>query len=135
MVKIHTIEKIDSMYIAIYGRVSTEKQSIDGFGLDLQVEELINEPEKNGLEYRTYIDSGISGISIKKREGLKQLSEDVIKGTISELWVTRLSRLGRNTRDVLRSNNNLDTKRGIRKYVKKINAKKGFVRYLEVDLD
>ena len=31
------------MYIAIYGRVSTEKQLTDGFGLDVQLNELITE--------------------------------------------------------------------------------------------
>jgi len=89
------------MYIAIYGRVSTEKQCTDGFGLDVQLRELITEAEENKLEFKTYIDQGISGTSIHKRKGLQDMLDDVQKGLIKEVWVTKLSRLGRNTRDVL----------------------------------
>jgi site-specific DNA recombinase len=89
------------MYIAIYGRVSTEKQYTDGFGLDVQLKELISEAQENKLEYKTYIDQGISGTSINKRLGLQNMLDDVEKGIVKEVWVTKLSRLGRNTRDVL----------------------------------
>ncbi len=89
------------MKIAIYGRVSTKKQLIEGSGLDVQIEELIKEAEKNGDEYQEYIDSGISGTSIEKRDGLQKLLEDIKLGEIKEVHVTKLSRLGRNTRDVL----------------------------------
>lgn len=89
------------MYIAIYGRVSTEKQSTDGFGLDIQLKELITEAKENNQEYKEYIDQGITGTSITQRFGLKSMLDDVSKGIIKEVWVTKLSRLGRNTRDVL----------------------------------
>lgn len=87
--------------IAIYGRVSTKKQSVDGYGLDVQLEELVRKVEDEGQDYREYIDEGISGTSIDKREGLQQLLEDIKSGQIKEVHVTKLSRLGRNTRDVL----------------------------------
>lgn len=87
--------------IAIYGRVSTEKQTTDGYGLDVQLNELVNEAESKGLSHREYIDSGISGTSIDKREGLQRMIQDLKTGEISEVWVTKLSRLGRNSRDVL----------------------------------
>lgn len=89
------------MYIAIYGRVSTEKQSTDGFGLDVQLKELITEAIESKQEFKEYIDQGISGTSITRRLGLQSMLEDVSKGIIKEVWVTKLSRLGRNTRDVL----------------------------------
>lgn len=87
--------------IAIYGRVSTEKQASSGYGLDVQLEELINKVKDLGDEYREYIDKGISGTSIEKREGLQRLMEDIKTGEITEVYCTKLSRLGRNTRDVL----------------------------------
>ncbi|AUD64985.1 hypothetical protein BK011_04565 [Tenericutes bacterium MZ-XQ] len=89
------------MSIAIYGRVSTDKQIADGFGLDVQRKELITEAESKGLEYLEYIDMGITGTSMKKRKELQRLLEDIEEGKIKEVWVTKLSRLGRNTRDVL----------------------------------
>ncbi len=89
------------MSIAIYGRVSTQKQTDEGFGLDVQLQELVKEATEKGVEYSEYIDSGISGTSLDKREGLQSLLEDIKKGEITEVWVTKLSRLGRNSRDVL----------------------------------
>lgn len=69
--------------------------------MDVQLKELITEAEENKLEFKTYIDQGISGTSLHKRLGLQNLLEDVKSGLINEVWVTKLSRLGRNTRDVL----------------------------------
>ncbi len=89
------------MKVAIYGRVSTKRQIEKGSGLDVQLEELIKEVEKSGQDYAEYMDEGISGTSLEKREGLQKLLEDIKKGDISEVHVTKLSRLGRNTRDVL----------------------------------
>lgn len=89
------------MCIAIYARVSTEKQLIEGFGLDVQMKELMDEAIENKLSYKKYVDSGITGTSIDKREGLQELLKDIKYGDINEVWVTKLSRLGRNTRDVL----------------------------------
>lgn len=89
------------MNVAIYSRVSTDKQLIDGFGIDVQRKELLEEVQKKGYSYGEYNDMGITGTSIDKREDLKRLLEDVEKGKIDEVWVTKLSRLGRNTRDVL----------------------------------
>jgi site-specific DNA recombinase len=98
---IHTAERNDSMNIAIYSRVSTDKQVIDGFGIDIQKQELIAEVKKQGYVYKEYTDMGISGTSIYKRKDLQRLLEDIESGDIAEVWVTKLSRLGRNTRDVL----------------------------------
>jgi site-specific DNA recombinase len=89
------------MCVAIYARVSTEKQLIEGFGLDVQMKELMDEAVENKLTYKKYVDSGITGTSIDKREGLQELLKDIKDGDIEEVWVTKLSRLGRNTRDVL----------------------------------
>ncbi len=89
------------MYIAIYCRVSTERQINDGFGLDIQKREMIEEATKHKFNYKEYVDYGITGTSIDKRTALKEILEDIKSGKISEVWVTKLSRLGRNTRDVL----------------------------------
>jgi site-specific DNA recombinase len=89
------------MYVAMYSRVSTDKQIIDGFGIDVQRKELVAEAIGKGIAYKEYTDMGITGTSIIKRKELQRLLEDVQSGLISEVWVTKLSRLGRNTRDVL----------------------------------
>jgi len=89
------------MYVAIYSRVSTNRQINKGFGLDIQRNELINEAKNLNVEYKEYFDSGFTGTSIKDRKALEGMLRDVEEGLISEVWVTKLSRLGRNTRDVL----------------------------------
>ena len=55
------------MFVAIYCRVSTEKQINDGFGLDIQKSEMIEEAVKQKLDYKEYVDYGITGTSIDKR--------------------------------------------------------------------
>ena len=87
--------------IALYARVSTMQQADDGFGLDVQLKELRALAEASGHQYIEYIDRGISGTDIEKRLGLQELLEEIKNDSIKEVWVTKLSRLGRNSRDVL----------------------------------
>ena len=90
-----------STHVAIYGRVSTANQADTGYGLDVQLQELRKSADEQGYNYTEYIDRGISGTDVEKRLGLQELLKDIQNKAIDEVWVTKLSRLGRNSRDVL----------------------------------
>ncbi|QMS85270.1 recombinase family protein [Candidatus Xianfuyuplasma coldseepsis] len=87
--------------IAIYIRVSSDKQLKQGFSFEDQEEKLIEEVKREKQEYIVYRDGGISGTKIDNRQGLIRLMKDVELGLISKVYVTKLSRLARNARDLL----------------------------------
>jgi site-specific DNA recombinase len=83
-----------------YIRVSTEKQAEEGVSLDAQKEKIrawcdMHDYELVAIEE----DAGVSGKSMKKREGLRQALARVEKGTA--LVAYSFSRLARSTRDLL----------------------------------
>ena len=90
----------DNKKIGLYIRVSSEKQLKEGFSFEDQEEKLIEEAKREKREYILYKDGGITGKSMVEREGLKQLMRDVELGIISKVYVTKISRLARNSRDL-----------------------------------
>lgn len=73
-----------------YNRTSTVNQDGERFKLDKDNYDLV------------LFDKGVSGkVPFSEREKGKQLTELIIKGKVTELVVEELSRLGRNTIDVL----------------------------------
>jgi len=83
-----------------YIRVSTEKQAEEGVSLEAQKEKIrawcdMHEYELISIEE----DAGVSGKSMKKREGLRLALDKVDKGTA--LVAYSFSRLARSTRDLL----------------------------------
>lgn len=83
-----------------YIRVSTEKQAEEGVSLEAQKEKIrvwceMHEYELLCIEE----DAGVSGKSMKKREGLRCALDKVGKGTV--LVAYSFSRLARSTRDLL----------------------------------
>ncbi len=86
--------------IGLYIRVSSEKQLKEGFSFEDQEEKLINEAKREKQDYIVYRDGGISGTKTDDRLGLKQLMKDVELGIISKVYVTKISRLARNSRDL-----------------------------------
>lgn len=89
------------MKAAIYIRVSTERQSEEGFSLEAQHDILMELLEKKGLElYRVYSDPGISGKTIKKRPGIQQLLQDMKDGRFEAILIHKLDRLSRNLGDL-----------------------------------
>lgn len=86
---------------AIYIRVSTEEQHLNGLSLPAQKKALSEYAEHCG--YRIvgyYADEGISARkSMKNRKGLLRLLEDVKKDTIDMILVTKLDRWFRNIKD------------------------------------
>ncbi|MBI9008479.1 MAG: recombinase family protein [Tenericutes bacterium] len=86
--------------IGLYIRVSSEKQLLEGFSFEDQEEKLIEEAKRDKREYILYKDGGITGKNMDQRLGLKQLMKDVEFGLIDKVFVTKISRLARNSRDL-----------------------------------
>lgn len=83
-----------------YIRVSTEKQAEEGVSLEAQKEKIrawceMHEYELISIEE----DAGVSGKSMKNREGLRRALDKIGKGTV--LVAYSFSRLARSTRDLL----------------------------------
>jgi DNA invertase Pin-like site-specific DNA recombinase len=80
---------------AQYVRMSTEHQQ---YSIENQVEAIASYAKANAMEViRTYTDGGRSGLTIRRREGLRQLLQDVESGRpeYSAILVYDISRWGR----------------------------------------
>lgn len=84
-----------------YARVSTQMQVEDGISLDAQEKQLRYAAESQGYEVVMLREEGRSGKSIQGRPILKKALEDLDSGKAQALFVTRLDRLARSTRDFL----------------------------------
>lgn len=86
---------------AIYIRVSTEEQHLNGLSLPAQKKALIEFAEKNNYSIvDCYADEGISARKpMKYRNGLLRLLEDVKRDKIDMILVTKLDRWFRNIKD------------------------------------
>lgn len=84
-----------------YARVSTQMQVEDGMSLGAQEKQLIAAAEAAGYEAVILREEGKSGKSIQGRPVLRQALEDLDTGKAKALFVTRLDRLARSTRDFL----------------------------------
>lgn len=86
---------------AIYIRVSTEEQHLNGLSLPAQRKALLEYAEKHGYTVvDVYADEGISARkSMKHRKDLLRLLEDVKKNKIDMILVTKLDRWFRNIKD------------------------------------
>lgn len=86
---------------AIYIRVSTEEQHLNGLSLPAQKRALTEYAEKNGyIIVDCYSDEGISARkSMKYRKDLLRLLEDVKRDKIDMILVTKLDRWFRNIKD------------------------------------
>ena len=86
---------------AIYIRVSTEEQHLNGLSLPAQRLALEEYAEKNGFSVvGVYADEGISARkSMSYRKGLLKLLEDIKLGKVDMVLVTKLDRWFRNIKD------------------------------------
>ena len=86
---------------AIYIRVSTEEQHLNGLSLPAQKKALTEFAEKNNYTIvGCYADEGISARKpMKHRRGLLLLLEDVKRDKIDMILVTKLDRWFRNIKD------------------------------------
>lgn len=92
-------ERKEIIRVALYIRVSTDRQAKEGDSLEAQEEALVEYVKKN--EYiivDTYIDGGESGQKIK-RTNLQRMLQDVENGKIDLVLMTKLDRWFRNVAD------------------------------------
>jgi site-specific DNA recombinase len=84
-----------------YARVSTQMQAEDGMSLGAQEKQLKAAAELAGYEPVILREEGRSGKSIQGRPVLREALNDLDAGKAQALYVTRLDRLARSTRDFL----------------------------------
>lgn len=87
--------------VAIYTRVSTRDQALDGYSLDAQERVLLEycAARKYNI-YKIYTDEGISAKDIKHRPGLISLLEDARAKKFEIILVWKLTRFSRNLADL-----------------------------------
>lgn len=79
-----------------YVRVSTDLQVEEGFGLDIQRQEIIDHCVANGIHLvATYEDAAISGAKLFERTGLMSLIDRLEREHIDYLIVAKVDRLSR----------------------------------------
>ena len=88
------------MKVALYARVSTEKQ-IENYSIPVQKERIYALCKSKGwTDVVEYIDGGYSGSNLN-RPALIKLQEDIEQGLINAVVVYRLDRLSRSQRDTI----------------------------------
>ena len=87
--------------VALYVRVSTMEQKINGLSLDAQREALTKYAKEKGYSIvDIYADEGITARKqLKNRKDLQRLLSDVKKDKIDLILVTKLDRWFRNIKD------------------------------------
>ena len=91
-----------SQIALLYARVSTQLQVNDGVSLDVQERQLIQAAELAGFtEYELVREEGRSGKSISGRPALTDALKRLDSGEAHALFVTRIDRLARSTKDFL----------------------------------
>lgn len=98
------------MKTAIYLRVSTNEQVLEGYGLDAQRTKCLAMAEVKGWEMvGEFVDEGISGKKDESnRPGLASLLDAIEAEEVNSVIVSSIDRLGRSTRLVLRMVDNLN---------------------------
>lgn len=98
-VKIGTIKK---KKVAAYARVSTDQEEQES-SFDAQVQHFTEYiKSRDDWEFiKVYSDEGISGTSLKKRDGFNQMVADALDGKIDLILMKSISRFARNTIDLL----------------------------------
>lgn len=88
----------------IYTRIATQLQA-DGYSLDAQRDRLLREAENRGMAVAAeFSDAGSSGKDTAGRSQFTEILDRIQNGNpdgVSCVLVTKLSRFGRNTADVL----------------------------------
>ena len=81
----------------IYIRVSTEEQVKYGYSINAQKDKLLSFSKiKDWNVYKIYIDEGISGKNLERKE-VQNLIEDVKNKIINNVLVYKIDRLTRST--------------------------------------
>ena len=91
----NSINKTSDASVAIYTRVSTQEQVVNGFSLDAQEKEGIKICQQNKWKYRTFIEKGKSADTegLHHRQSLQEVIGICQNHEIQYLFVTELDRL------------------------------------------
>ena len=90
------------MNVAIYVRVSTKEQALEGYSISEQTDRLQKFCDAHGWSiFQIYTDAGYSGADIN-RPALQNMLADVRAGRIQKVLVYKLDRLSRSQKDTLR---------------------------------
>jgi len=96
--------------VAIYARVSTQEQAVEGTSLDYQAEQLTAYCQAQGWTITgKYVDPGFTGKD-GERPGLKRVLRDAGLGLFDKVIVFKLDRLARNLRLMLEIEDKLKSK-------------------------
>lgn len=102
-----TIRSMSQVRVALYVRVSTEKQAEYGVSLDAQQAELTRYCKDRGWAIaELYVDSGVSAKNTD-RPAFQRMIRDIKKGTINAIVVTKLDRLTRSIRNLCEINDEI----------------------------
>ena len=94
--------------VAIYARVSTEHEAqISALGNQVQYYDNILEQHPDWKLYDRYIDEGITGTSVKKRQSFMRMLDDASNGCFDLILTREVSRFARNTVDTLQETRKL----------------------------
>lgn len=101
-------EAIMGRTVAIYARVSTEHEAqISALGNQVQYYDNILEQHPDWKLYDRYIDEGITGTSVKKRQSFMRMLDDASNGCFDLILTREVSRFARNTVDTLQETRKL----------------------------
>ncbi len=90
----------ETIRAAIYTRVSTDKQSQEGFSLEAQHDLLMQYVNDNKMQlFKIYSDPGVSAKNLK-RPGVQELIRDLDSGMFDTVIIHKLDRLTRNISDL-----------------------------------
>ena len=88
--------------VAIYARVSTEHEAqLSALENQVQYYDNLMAFHPEWKLYKTYIDEGITGTSMKKRKNFLQMMDDAEHGKFDLIITREVSRFARNTVDTL----------------------------------
>ena len=89
------------MRVALYGRVSTAEQALNGYSVGEQLERMRDYCKAMDWDiYKEYVDAGFSGANME-RPALQQMIRDIKAKRIDKVLVYKLDRLSRSQKDTL----------------------------------
>lgn len=88
--------------VALYVRVSTDRQAEEGYSIEVQTERLMaySKTFDGIVQTELYVDDGFSGATLE-RPAMQRLVADVKSGAITHVCVYKLDRLSRSQKDTL----------------------------------
>ena len=102
--QIKTFENIPSTidsFWACYVRVSTDKQAEEGFGIDIQIDNILRYCQFHNIDNNYFfIDDGYTGVNMN-RPALQAMLGYVKSQKVKGVIVMRIDRLGRSLKDIL----------------------------------